>query len=495
MIAIPSMSGRNVAVLGLGKSGMAAARALIHGGAHVLAWDDDEPRRTRAGAEDVPLADLMTEDFSAITALVLSPGIPHSFPEPHAVVTRALSAGCEIIGETELLSRADTGAAFIGVTGTNGKSTTTALIGHILERAGREARTGGNLGVPSVALDATGPGGYYVLEMSSYQLELVSTLIFDIAVLLNISPDHMERYGDLAGYRSAKERIFAGQGSSHTAVIGIDDSQSRGVFESLKASKARGGALTIPVSGADKAAGGVYVENGWLVNDIEGREERVMEMATAAALPGSHNAQNAAAAFAATRAAGLAMPQIRDAIHRFPGLPHRQELVTHINGVAFINDSKATNAAATARALDCYHNIIWIAGGQAKEGGIAELVSRFGHIRHAFLMGEAAADFARTLRGQVDVTLCGDLETAFAGASKMALSGTRTDSDATPTVLFSPACASFDQWRDFEARGDAFRAMARKRAGIDDSDCRDINNGEITPSGSGPGPGHKEAAP
>ncbi|MEE1569237.1 MAG: Mur ligase family protein, partial [Alphaproteobacteria bacterium] len=220
MIAIPSMSGRNIAVLGLGKSGMAAARALIHSGAHVLAWDDDETCRNCARAEDMPLADLMAEDFSDMAALVLSPGIPHTFPEPHPVVTRAQAANCEIIGETELLSRAGTGAAFISVTGTNGKSTTTALIGHILDQAGRSARTGGNLGVPSVALDEPGPGGYYVLEMSSYQLELVSTLVFDIAVLLNISPDHTDRHGGLKGYMSAKERVFAGQGASHTAVIG-----------------------------------------------------------------------------------------------------------------------------------------------------------------------------------------------------------------------------------------------------------------------------------
>ncbi len=489
MIAIPSMSGHRVAVLGLGTSGMAAARALIHSNAHVLAWDDNQESRHQAKAEDVPLADLMSEDFSTITALVLSPGIPHNFPEPHEVVTRARVAGCEIIGETELLSRAATGATFIGVTGTNGKSTTTALIGHILDQAGRNAQTGGNLGVPSVALDEPGPGGYYVLEMSSYQLELVSTLVFDIAVLLNISPDHMDRHGGLAGYRGAKERVFAGQGASHTAVIGIDDCHSRELFESLKS---RDGVLTIPVSGTDKAAGGVYVEDGWLVNDIEGREERVMEMATATALPGSHNAQNAAAAFAATRAAGLAMPQIRDAIHSFPGLPHRQELVACIGGVAFINDSKATNAAATARALDCYDPIIWIAGGRAKEGGIASLAPYFGRIRHAFLMGEAADDFARTLQGQVEVTLAVDLETAFAGACDMALSEsgaetgpeTRTGSDATPTVLFSPACASFDQWRDFEARGDAFRALARKRAGTNDNGSTEDNDLH-----------HKEAAP
>ncbi|MBL6934050.1 MAG: UDP-N-acetylmuramoyl-L-alanine--D-glutamate ligase [Alphaproteobacteria bacterium] len=485
MIAIPSMSGHRVAVLGLGKSGLAAARALIHSKAHVLAWDDNQESRDRAKAEDVPLADLMGEDFSTITALVLSPGIPHNFPEPHEVVTRARAAGCGIIGETELLSRADTGAAFIGVTGTNGKSTTTALIGHILHQAGRNAQTGGNLGVPSVALEPAGPGGYYVLEMSSYQLELVSTLVFDIAVLLNISPDHMDRHGGLAGYRGAKERVFAGQGTSHTAVVGIDDCHSRGLFESLKS---RDGALTIPVSGADKAAGGVYVEDGWLVNDIEGREERVMEMATATALPGSHNAQNAAAAFAATRAAGLAMPQIRDAIHSFPGLPHRQELVARIDGVAFINDSKATNAAATARALDCYHNILWIAGGRAKEGGIEALTPYFNRIRHAFLTGEAADDFARTLEGQVEMTLCGDLETAFAGACDMALSESgsepETDSDATPTVLFSPACASFDQWRDFEARGDAFRALAHKRAGTNDSgstENNDLHHNEAAP--------------
>jgi UDP-N-acetylmuramoylalanine--D-glutamate ligase len=483
MITIPSMSGRHVAVLGLGKSGMAATRALIHSGVHVLAWDDDKTCCDRAKGENLPLADLMAEDFKPIAALVLSPGIPHSFPEPHPVVIRARAAGCEIIGETELLSRADTGATFIGITGTNGKSTTTALIGHILDQAGHTAQTGGNLGVPSVALEEIGPGGYYVLEMSSYQLELVSTLVFDIAVLLNISPDHMGRHGGLAGYGSAKERIFANQNSSHAAVIGIDDSHSCELFESLKA---KDKSLAIPISGIDRIAGGVYVENGWLVNDIEGREERVMDMSVVVALPGPHNAQNTAAAFAATRAAGLAMSQIRDGIHSFPGLHHRQEMVACINGVTFINDSKATNAAATARALDCHENIIWIAGGRPKEGGIEALAPWFGRICHAFLMGEAADAFAQTLKGEVDATLSGDLESAFAAACEMALSeaDSEPNSGAAPVVLFSPACASFDQWRDFEARGDAFRAMVQKRAGINDSNA--CNND---------GPGHKEVVP
>ena len=466
MISIPPMSGRNVAVMGLGRSGEAAASALTNSGAHVLAWDDDEACRQRARAKNMPLTNLMTEDFSCITALVLSPGIPHSLPQPHPVVSRARAANCEIIGETELLARAGTSGVPIGVTGTNGKSTTTALIGHILDQARRTVQIGGNLGVPSVALEEVGPGGYYVLEMSSYQLELISTMVFDIAILLNISPDHMDRHGSLRGYMSAKERVFNGQQLSHTAVIGIDDYCSRRLFESFRA---KDGALTIPISGANKATGGVYVEDGWLVNDIEGREERVMNMAAAVSLPGIHNAQNAAAAFAATRAAGLAMPQIRDGIHSFPGLPHRQELVAYINDIAFINDSKATNASATARALDCYENIIWIAGGQAKEGGIEGLVPWFERIRHVFLIGEAADTFAKTLEGQVDVTLSGDLETALARAMDMALVEKKTEEKfgTTLVVLFSPACASFDQWRNFETRGDAFRAMVHKRAGID----------------------------
>lgn len=472
MIIVPHMADQHVAVLGLGKSGMAAARVLKHSGANVAAWDDDETRRAEAAAQGIPVTDLAADDLSGFPILVLSPGIPHSLPEPHPVVARAKAAGCEIIGDAELLARAGSGAAFIGVTGTNGKSTTTALIGHILCGAGRETQTGGNLGTPALALKPLRPGGFYVLEMSSYQLELVSTLAFNIAVLLNISPDHLGRHGGLAGYIAAKRRIFGPPDSNETAVVGIDDCICRGLFGELKSHTSR---FAIPVSGEARADGGVYVEDGWLINDIEGRAEKILDLEGVPSLPGAHNGQNAAAAFAVARAAALPAPQIAAAIRTFPGLPHRQEKVARIGGVLFVNDSKATNAEATARALACHHNIFWIAGGRPKEEGIEGLAPWFGRIRHAFLIGEAADGFAQRLAGKVPFTKSGDLATALEQAHGMA----RKEGGEEAVVLLSPACASFDQWRDFEERGDSFRRLVGERARADASERVRQGFGEV----------------
>ncbi|HXQ52309.1 MAG TPA: UDP-N-acetylmuramoyl-L-alanine--D-glutamate ligase [Stellaceae bacterium] len=450
MIEVTSFRNETVAVLGLARSGLAAARALQNGGARVLAWDDAAPRREAAARAGVTLADLAQADLAGVRALVLSPGIPHTYPAPHPVVARARQAGIAIIGDIELLARSVQASRYVGITGTNGKSTTTALIAHILEAAGRRVQAGGNIGVPALLLDTLGPDGAYVLEMSSYQLELTTSLAFDVAVLLNITPDHLDRHGGMAGYIAAKERIFQRQGERHFAVIGSDDAPCRFVAEALAARRRQ---RVVPISAAHAAPGGVAAPDGWLVDDIDGAARRVVDLRTLERLPGRHNWQNAAAAFAAVRCLGLDADAAVAGLKSFAGLAHRQELIATIDGVRYVNDSKATNAEAVANALACYDAVYWIAGGQAKEGGIAPLAGFFPRVRRAFLIGEAASQFAATLEGKATYAMCGTLEVAVAAASAAA----RGQRGAT--VLLSPACASFDQFSDFEARGERFRAL------------------------------------
>ena len=446
-----SCAGRLVAILGLARSGLAAARALAAGGAQIMAWDDNEAVRDSLAAE-IPLCDLAQADWRQIAALVLSPGIPHLYPEPHPAVLRAREAGCEIIGDIELLGRAQPEARYIGITGTNGKSTTTALIAHILEAAGRRVAVGGNLGTPALSLAPLGRDGSYVLEASSFQLELITTLAFDIALLLNITPDHLDRHGDMEGYVAAKRRIFARQDKAATAIIGIDDAICRELSDELRRT---GPARVVPISVNEPVAGGVYVEEGWLVDALDAKPVRVLDLALAERLPGAHNWQNAAAAYAVSRAGGVERAAVTAAICSFPGLAHRQELVGTIDGVRYINDSKATNADATEKALLCYPAIYWIVGGLAKAGGIAPLAPHFGRLRHAFLIGRATEEFAATLGGSVPFTRCGDLAAAVAAASAQA----RHDGVPGAVVLLSPACASYDQFKNFEERGDAFRRL------------------------------------
>jgi len=452
MIVAESFSARPVAVFGLGRSGLSAARSLLAGGAEVRAWDDDGERRDEAEAAGVPLVDLYAGGWDRVAALVLSPGVPLTHPQPHALVGRARAASAEVIGDIELFARARPSAPVVAVTGTNGKSTTVALIGHLLQACGREAQVGGNFGQPALSLSPLGSGGAYVLELSSYQIDLSPSFAADVAVLLNLSPDHLDRHGGMAGYVAVKRRVFAGQGCDQWAVVGIDDEPSLATYAELKEA---GRKRLLPISGVAEVDGGVYVVGGVLHDASNGGAIALADLAEAPALPGVHNWQNAAAAYAAARALGLERHQIAPAFASFPGLAHRMERVAEIGGVRFINDSKATNAAAAARALACCERIYWIVGGRPKDGGITALEPYFGRIARAYLIGEAAIEFSATLEGKVSYTIAGELEAAVAAAHRDALA----EGGAGAVVLLSPACASFDQFRDFEARGDAFREL------------------------------------
>jgi len=453
MIRVASYKGDRVAVMGLARSGLIAAEALMAGGAEVLAWDDAPGRRDIARASGINLADLTRARFAGIRALILSPGIPHTFPRPNPVAAAAKAAGTPIIGDIELLAQAMPAARYVGVTGTNGKSTTTALIGHILKTAGLKAEVGGNLGMAALALAPLGAEGCYVLELSSYQLELIRKAAFDVAVWLNLTPDHLDRHGGMAGYIAAKRRLFATVRGAPVAVIGIDDAPSRAVADSIAAESAW--RLT-RISVISAVAGGVFVEDGHLIDDTGRSAVEVMDLREVPRLRGRHNWQNAVAAYAAARAMGLGRSDIVAGIAGFPGLPHRQEWVATVDGVRFVNDSKATNAEAATRALAAYDRepLYWIAGGVAKAGGIAALADFFPRVRRAFLIGEAAPGFAATLGAAVPHEIAGTLDRAVAAAFAAAR---KAGGDAV--VLLSPACASFDQFTDFEARGDAFRAL------------------------------------
>ncbi|MGH6991065.1 MAG: UDP-N-acetylmuramoyl-L-alanine--D-glutamate ligase, partial [Stellaceae bacterium] len=421
----------------------------------LMAWDDSPTRRAVAAAAGLPLVDLGTTKLTGVAALVLSPGIPLHHPTPHPVATAARMAGVPVIGDIELLVEAVPEARFVGITGTNGKSTTTALLAHILKIAGRRVEVGGNLGTAALSLDRLGATGTYVLELSSYQLDLVDRARFDVAVWLNLTPDHLDRHGGIAGYVAAKRRIFRHAGDAgrrRAAIVSVDDAPSRDVADELMRENAW---RVTRISVISEETGGVFVKDGYLIDDTGRSAEKVINFSNLPLLPGRHNAQNVAAAYAAARALGLGRDEIAAGVESFPGLAHRQERVRTIGGVAYINDSKATNADAAATALQCYDHVYWIAGGRAKEGGIASLAPFFPRIRHAYLIGEAADQFAATLKGKAPTTQSGTLARALAAAHAAA----RRDPSGRAVVLLSPACASFDLFADFEARGDAFRTL------------------------------------
>ncbi|HWA89728.1 MAG TPA: UDP-N-acetylmuramoyl-L-alanine--D-glutamate ligase [Rhizomicrobium sp.] len=447
MIVARSHAHQDVGIFGLARSGLASVRALKAGGARLHAWDDKESARIAAEAEGANVAPWRDWPWDKLKALILSPGVPLTHPRPHDIVVKAREMGVEVIGDVELFARAlQPGAKTIAITGTNGKSTTTALIGHILEECGFDAQVGGNIGKPVLELSPPGPKTIYVLEVSSYQIDLAPSLSPQVGVLSNITPDHIDRHGSLANYASVKARLVEAAG---TAVIGIDDAQTTAIFTRLSGA----GKQAVPVSVGKVLGRGVFVLDGTLYDSQGGRASRIADLTEAAHLPGTHNWQNAALAYAATKPYARDVRAVEAAIADFPGLAHRIEDVGRVGRLRFVNDSKATNADAAERALVCFEDIRWIAGGRAKEGGIESLAPHFGRIRKAYLIGEAATAFAKTLDGKVPYEIVGTLEAAVAAAAREAEDG---------VVLLSPACASFDQFRDFEHRGEAFRqAVAR----------------------------------
>jgi len=463
MIPITEYAGRDVAVYGLGRTGLSAAKALVAGGARVHAWDDGEAARLKAEAEGLNVSDINKRDWQKFAALVLSPGIPYKFPQPHRLVRMAEMMNVPVVGDMELFARAvqalpEKGRPkIIGITGTNGKSTTTALIGHILKEAGRDVRIGGNIGTGVLDMAALNANAVYVLELSSYQLDLVDSLRCDVSVLLNISPDHLDRHGGMDGYIAAKKRIFANQRDRDVAVIGIDDPHAQAIAMSRKRP---GEARVVQISSEFGLARGVSAVDGHLYDSTGGQAIRVGDLAEAEALPGRHNHQNAAAAYAACHALGVAPGRIMSGIDSFPGLEHRMESVGEIEGVRFVNDSKATNAQAAEQALKTWPKVHWIAGGVAKADGIKPLESWFDRVHQAYLIGESEPSFTRTLKDKTKIVSCGTLE----AATQAAFDAAKASGEANPIVLLSPACASFDQFKDFEARGDAFKGIVRRLA-------------------------------
>lgn len=462
MIKAVTFQGQTLAVFGLGRTGITAALSLAKGGAEVWAWDDNEAARDAAAEQGVTVKDLNEADWSNFATLVLSPGVPDKLPEPHWTAEKANAANVPIICDIEIFAREVAARPegerpkIIAITGTNGKSTTTALIGHVLNACGKDAEIGGNIGRGVLDLDKMHAGKYYVIELSSYQLERTQSLRANAAVFLNLSPDHLERHGTMEAYEAAKTCVFDNQTEGDTAVIGVDSPETKRIYSELTA---KNGRRIMPVSIKKSLGRGVSVMNGKLYCNLSGKCHEICDLSQAKALEGKHNHQNAAAAYAAVQSLGIDPKAIGEAILSFPGLAHRMETVGMAGPVRFVNDSKATNADAAKQALKSYENIFWVAGGVAKAGGIEPLAEYFPNITKAYLIGEAAPDFHKTLKKKkVEHKVSGTLEKAILCATRDAMQSGKPN----PIVLLSPACASFDQFKNFEIRGDAFREQASR---------------------------------
>jgi UDP-N-acetylmuramoylalanine--D-glutamate ligase len=459
LIPASVFSGKRVSLFGLGGSGTATARALMAGGADVLAWDDNPQSVAKAEAEGIPTGDLRSADWAAFSSFVLSPGVPLTHPKPHWTVELARGAGVEVIGDVELFARERIARApdapFIAITGTNGKSTTTALTAHILKSAGRDAQMGGNIGRAVMTLDALAANRCYVVECSSYQIDLAPSINPTAGVLLNLTPDHLDRHGTMQHYASIKERLVAG---SDTAIIGVDDSWCAQIADRLE----RAGKTVVRISKRLPLTDGYFADGTNLMEAVNGRYSRIGFLEGIGSLRGQHNAQNALAAVAACLKVGLDLGEIQNGLESFPGLEHRMEQVGRKGHVLFVNDSKATNADAAAPALSSFPRIYWIAGGLPKEGGIEPLRGLFSRIAKAYLIGEAAPAFSATLGETVPYEISGTLAAAIEHAAHDA----EQDGSGEAVVLLSPACASFDQFKNFEVRGEAFRQAAHAIKGV-----------------------------
>jgi UDP-N-acetylmuramoylalanine--D-glutamate ligase len=462
VIPITAFAGKKVAIFGLGDSGFASARALLAGGSEVIAWDDNSDVIAKATRANVPTGDLRHIDWSGISALVLAPGVPLFHPAPHWPVGLARAAAVEVIGDIELFCRERRRQApqssFVAITGTNGKSTTTALVAHLMRCAGHDTQVGGNIGTAILSLEPPRAGRVHVIEVSSYQIDLAPTLDPAVGVLINVSEDHLDRHGTLRDYAAVKERLVAGVQKEGTAIVGVDDNWCAAAADRIE----RSGKRITRVSVRRPLPDGLYVEADRIMRAAGGSARAIAHLGGIGSLRGVHNAQNAACATAAALALDLTPRTIEQGLVSFPGLAHRMEQVGRQGRVLFVNDSKATNADSAAQALACFPAIFWIVGGKPKTGGIAPLAGFFPRVRKAYLIGEAAPDFARTLEGQVPYVMAGSLDRAVDLAARDAQACDAAD----PVVLLSPACASFDQYRNFEIRGDRFRELVQALDGL-----------------------------
>jgi UDP-N-acetylmuramoylalanine--D-glutamate ligase len=462
MIPVTSFAGKKVAVFGLGGSGLASAQALVAGGADVIAFDDSAASIEKARAAGIASEDLRKIDWSTVSTLLLAPGVPLTHPAPHWSVVLANSANVEVIGDIELFCRERRKLAphspFVAITGTNGKSTTTALIHHLLHSAGRSADLGGNIGTAVLTLKPPRADHAHVVECSSYQIDLAPSLDPRVGILINVSEDHLDRHGTLEHYAAVKERLVAGVQPGGTAVIGVDDEWCAAAADRVAAM----GKTVVRISVRRRLVDGIYAEHGEIVRATGGKTQSIAKLDHIGSLRGLHNAQNAACAAATALALGLDAAAIQQGLRSFPGLAHRMEQVGRKGPVLFVNDSKATNADSAAQALASFTDMFWIAGGKPKTGGITSLEKFFPRMRKAYLIGEAAADFARTLDGKVAYEIAETLERAVSAAAGDAEGSGLNE----PVVLLSPACASFDQYRNFEVRGDRFRELVLALPGI-----------------------------
>ena len=463
MIPVQGYRGAQVAVLGLGRSGLSAARALREGGAEPILWDDNAEARDRAEAEGFTIRDLAkTGGLDGASALIVSPGIPHLYPQPNKVIAAAWGAGVPVDNDISLFFQSfatrdwdnfDQMPKVIAVTGSNGKSTTSALIHHVLTEVGRPTQLAGNIGRGVLDLDPAIDGEVVVLELSSYQTDLARNLTPDVGVFTNLSPDHLDRHAGMGGYFAAKRRLFA-EGGPDRAVIGVDEPEGRYLANQLSGSASDDRVIRVSVAGKLSGPGWhVTAKKGFLAETRKGKQVASIDLRDVAGLPGVHNHQNGCAAYAACRTLGLAPKVIEKAFHSFAGLPHRSQRVAEKDGVAFVNDSKATNVDAASKALQAFKNIRWICGGLEKEGGLSELNEATSEVRNAYVIGREAAQFAMQLEG-LEAVVCTTMREAVAQA--------HADAEPGDTVLLAPAAASFDQYDSFEKRGDDFIAEVER---------------------------------
>jgi len=460
MIPVETYRNRRIALFGLGGSGMATAKALVAGGADVTVWDDSRTAVERARAAGLHAADLRELDWRSVSALVLSPGVPLTHPEPHWSVKLAHVFSVPVVGDVDLFFRERARRApdspVVCITGTNGKSTTTALVAHLLREAGFDAQMGGNIGTPVLELappEANAPRRVHVLEVSSYQIDLAPAITPTIGIHLNLSPDHIDRHGSFDHYAAVKERMIA---PSQFAIVGIDDPAS----EAIAMRHSRAGGRTVTISVVAKHGASIHVAGRFITNN---QGETLADLAGIGSLRGSHNGQNAAAALAACLQLSVPRDIIQKGLTTFPGLAHRMEQIGRVGRALVINDSKATNADSTGKALLAFENgLFWICGGKAKAGGIADLAPLFPRVAKAYLIGDAAGSFAKTLGSGVPHVLSGTLEAAV----KQAAEDANRSFFAEPVILLSPSCASFDQFPNFEVRGHVFRDLVSALPGF-----------------------------